>query len=205
MDRTSSPLKAYSAPLNKGDLVHLLKRTMYGAAPADIAYFEKKELGSIISELISGQPGEVPPPLNYYNTATYSDPQGVEAGHTWVNAAYGDGTVNSYRANSLRRWWMQRLLLQGRSIHEKLMVFWHNHFVTEIRETADARYSYRYVELLRKHALGNFKAFVKEMTLNPAMLIYLNGDKNTKAAPDENYGRELQELFCIGKGPGSGS
>lgn len=201
---TSSLLKTYAAGLAKADLVHLLKRTLYGATPADIAYFEKKELDSIISELVSAPAGETPPPLNYYNSATYTDPQGIEAGKTWVNAAYGDGTVNGYRANSLRRWWIQRLLLQGRSIREKLMVFWHNHFVTEIRETGDARYSYRYVELLRKHALGNFKVFVKEMTLNPAMLIYLNGDKNTKAAPDENYGRELQELFCIGKGPGSG-
>lgn len=202
--RTSSLLQPHTGTLTKADLLHLLRRTLYGVSPADIAYFEKRDLNSIIHELIPEQTGQVPPPVNNYNTATYTDPEGVPTGQTWVNAAYGNGTVNSHRANSLRRWWIQRLVLQERSIHEKLVVFWHNHFVTEIRETADARYSYRYVELLRKHALGNFKVFVKEMTLNPAMLIYLNGDKNTKAAPDENYSRELQELFCIGKGPGSG-
>ena len=51
--------------------------------------------------------------------------------------------------------------------------------------------------------MGNFKQMVRDITFDPGMLRYLNGYLNTKAAPDENYGRELQELFCIGKGPGS--
>jgi uncharacterized protein (DUF1800 family) len=59
------------------------------------------------------------------------------------------------------------------------------------------------MQLLRQHALGNFKTIIKEVTINPAMLVYLNGYQNTKTAPDENYGRELQELFTIGKGPDS--
>jgi uncharacterized protein (DUF1800 family) len=67
----------------------------------------------------------------------------------------------------------------------------------------NALFCYRYNVLLRNYALGNFKDLVRAVTREPAMLRYLNGYANTKKAPDENYGRELQELFTIGKGPGS--
>jgi len=63
---------------------------------------------------------------------------------------------------------------------------------------------YRHNALLRQHALGNFRTLMQQVTVDCAMLRYLNGDKNSKTAPDENYGREMQELFMVGKGPGSG-
>jgi uncharacterized protein (DUF1800 family) len=85
----------------------------------------------------------------------------------------------------------------------KMVLFWHNHFVTETNTVDNALFCYRYNALLREHALGNFRQLVKAMTIEPAMLRYLNGYANTKKAPDENYGRELQELFTVGKGPGS--
>jgi uncharacterized protein (DUF1800 family) len=95
------------------------------------------------------------------------------------------------------------MFYQERSIHEKMILFWHNHFSTEADTVRDARYLYKHHSLLRKFALGNFKTFVREMSIDPAMLVYLNGNKNTKTAPDENYGRELQELFTMGKGSDS--
>ena len=122
---------------------------------------------------------------------------------TWVNAPYGDGTVNSKRLNSFNGWWIGLLLNQEASIQEKMVLFWHNHFSLESDIVSDARYMYKYVALIQKYALGNFKSLVKEITLDPAMLKYLNGYLNTKTAPDENYGRELQELFTMGKGPNS--
>ena len=84
-----------------------------------------------------------------------------------------------------------------------MVLFWHNHLATEDSVTEQAFMAYYTNVILRKHALGNFKQMVRDITLDPGMLRYLNGYLNTKAAPDENYGRELQELFCIGKGPGS--
>jgi len=83
-----------------------------------------------------------------------------------------------------------------------MVLFWHNHLVTE-HPGLDPRHLYRYNVVLRKNALGNFKTMIKDITLNPAMLVYLNGNKNTAGAPNENYGRELQELFTMGKGPNS--
>jgi uncharacterized protein (DUF1800 family) len=95
------------------------------------------------------------------------------------------------------------MINQDPGIREKMVLFWHNHFVTETNTVDNARFCYQYNVLLRTYALGNFRDLVKAMTKEPAMLRYLNGAANTKKAPDENYGRELQELFTVGKGPGS--
>lgn len=78
-------------------------------------------------------------------------------------------------------------------------MFWHNHFV--IHEDLDyRRIGFLYIITLQENALGNFRELSKKMTTDPAMLIYLNNEKNTKLAPNENYARELFELFTIGKG-----
>ena len=78
-----------------------------------------------------------------------------------------------------------------------MVLFWHNHFATETADINDARYVYKHHKLIRTFALGNFRQFnsMKEMTVDPGMLRYLNGYLNTKTAPDENYARELQELL----------
>jgi uncharacterized protein (DUF1800 family) len=195
------PLAKYIGTFDRLQLTHLLKRSMFGAHLKDIKKLNGKSLSEVLDILLLDSPLPAPP-INNYNDATYTDPV-VPANQTWVNAAYGDGTVNSKRLASLRGWWTGLLLNQQTSIQEKMVLFWHNHFAVESAEVADARYMYKYVALLQKNALGNFKKLVKEITLDPAMLKYLNGYLNTKTAPDENYGRELQELFTIGKGPNS--
>jgi uncharacterized protein (DUF1800 family) len=78
-------------------------------------------------------------------------------------------------------------------------LFWHNHFATEANDIPSARYIYRHHDHLRRQCLGNVKALVRAITVDPSMLVYLNGQLNTKTAPDENYARELQELFTLGK------
>ena len=80
-----------------------------------------------------------------------------------------------------------------------MTLFWSNHFSTQTTIVQDPRYSYRTNALCRQYALGNFKTLTKLITLDPGMLKYLNGYLNTASAPDENYGRELQELFTVGK------
>lgn len=195
------PLTKYTGTFDRLQLTHLLKRSMFGAHLQDIKTLYGKSLGEVLDILLLTAP--IPaPPINNYNSATYTDPI-VAANQTWVKAPYGDGTVNSYRLESFRGWWMGLLINQQASIQEKMVLFWHNHFAVQANNVQDARYMYKYVETLQKYALGNFKKLVKEITLDPAMLKYLNGYLNTKTAPDENYGRELQELFTMGKGPNS--
>jgi uncharacterized protein (DUF1800 family) len=96
---------------------------------------------------------------------------------------------------------MKNILNQGLSIMEKMIVFWHNSLVTSSDVVGDSRLLYKYFSMLRTNALGNYKVFVKEVTKDPMMLFYLNGHYNVKNSPDENYAREVQELFTSGKGP----
>ena len=87
----------------------------------------------------------------------------------------------------------------------KLTLFWHHHFATERSKYKVPYYAYHYYYVLRKHALGNFKTFVYEMGLAPAMLRYLDGDANRVGRPNENYARELLELFTMGSAGPDGS
>jgi uncharacterized protein (DUF1800 family) len=80
-----------------------------------------------------------------------------------------------------------------------MTLFWHNHFATQTESLVWGKVVYNHNKLLREHALGNFKAFVKAVTIDPLMLYFLNGYLNDVSAPDENYARELQELFTVGK------
>jgi uncharacterized protein (DUF1800 family) len=192
----------YKGAWGRKQVIHLLKRTTFGAKQEDIAAFEKMTISQAVDALITPDAAPSNLPVNHYETL-YADTTGIALGATWINAAYGDGTLNGQRRGSLKAWWVGRLLDQKPTIHEKLCLFWHNHFAIEFADIDDSRFLYRYLETIRKNAFGPFQPFVKEITQDSSMLHYLNGRVNTKNAPDENYAREVQELFVIGKGPNS--
>jgi uncharacterized protein (DUF1800 family) len=173
---------------------HLLDRCMFGAKKSEINAIAGKNIALVLNTLLQSTAAPSPP-VSY--DARDLD---VGLGQTWINAAY-NSTYNNYRLQSLRAWWIGQMMLQGTSLVEKMTLFWHNHFATETAAITYATIYYQYVQILRKNALGNIKQMVYEMTINPAMLIYLNGESNKASAPNENYGRELFELFTIGKGP----
>lgn len=88
--------------------------------------------------------------------------------------------------------------LQQSGLHGRMTLFWHNHFVTRFDVYQAASYMYQYHTLLQEHALGNFKDFVHAIGLSPAMLVFLNGTQNAVGNPNENYAREVYELFTLG-------
>jgi uncharacterized protein (DUF1800 family) len=112
---------------------------------------------------------------------------------------YENTLIDQKRTEALWSWWVSRLINRDYSLTEKMIVFWHNHFPVEMDVVKDSRYGYTYLTLLRRNALGNYKNLILEGTTNPAMLVYLNGNGNKKLAPNENYSRELMELFTLGK------
>lgn len=199
--RTASGMNPYSGPWTKNEVVHLLKRTMFGAKAADVTYFAAKTMGEAVDELLNPiAPFPAPPVKDYDGVTGATTPDNdVAAGATWISSVNNDGTIQSRRRSALKKWWTGAMINQDRSIREKMLLFWHNHFATETVDVGNANLLYKHVNLLRTSALGNFKQLVKDITLDPAMLVYLNGRNNIAAAPDENYGRELQELFTIGK------
>ncbi|AWV99385.1 DUF1800 domain-containing protein [Arcticibacterium luteifluviistationis] len=100
----------------------------------------------------------------------------------------------------VKYWWIAKMVDTSvpPSILEKVSLFWQNHFVTNTETVDEYRGSYYYLKIIRENALGNFKTFVDAITKSPAMLRYLNGNENIVGAPNENYARELQELFVVG-------
>lgn len=202
--RTLSGINTYTGSWGTNEVIHLLKRTMFGAKKADVDFFSTLTMSQAVDYLLNvslAQTQPSPPVKDYANATDPLDPDtAVPAGQTWVNTNTNDGSVNSRRVASLKNWWMGQMVKQERNILEKMTLFWHNHFATETNDIGRAIWCYQNNAVLRKNALGNFKTFVKEVTLDTGMLRYLNGYLNTAAAPDENYGRELQELFTVGKG-----
>jgi uncharacterized protein (DUF1800 family) len=203
VQRTTAGLEPYTGVWGSEQTLHLLRRATFGPLRADLDNLKTKSMFQAVDLLTTVPPDEASAPLIYDSTDT-----AAAFGTTWVNALYKDpaSTVDpsGSRRNSLKGWWTSLMLNQPLSIREKMVLFWHNHFVTESLDIPDPRYSYRYVALLRQNALGNFKDLTRQITLDGAMLRYLNGYLNNKTAPDENYARELQELFTIGKGPQTG-
>ena len=202
VNRTNSGITPYSGTWGTNEIIHLLKRTMFGATLADVAYFKTRTLNQAVNELLNvSSVAPLPPVKTYANSVTPGDPDnGIVAGTTWVNINTTDGGVESQRVASLKSWWTGLMINQNRSILEKMVLFWHNHFSTETSVIGRTIWCYQNNVILRKNAVGNFKLFVKDITLDTGMLRFLNGYLNTNTAPDENYGRELQELFTVGKG-----
>lgn len=97
-------------------------------------------------------------------------------------------------------WWLRRMVAGPHPLQEKLTLFWHGHFTTSARDERSAWLIWQQNELLRRQAAGNFKQFVRSISRDPAMLDYLNNSQNRKAHPNENYARELMELFTLGIG-----
>ena len=197
-ERTSSTLAPYAGPWTRTEVIHLLRRTTFGLKSADITTLLALNPSKAVDLLIDSIPLTPPdPPLNNYSPS-FVDTTGVLPEQTWVNAEYGDGTINFQRQYSFKAWWVSLMLDEKLNIGEKMTFFWHNHFATETQGIGIARNMYINNSLLRKNALGNFKTLTKAVTVDVGMLRYLNGDKNTASSPDENYARELQELFTLG-------
>ncbi len=189
-------LTPYSGTWSYDQAAHLLRRTTFGPSYASIKEAVSKGMNATIDQLLNDLP--LPqPPVNPGNT---NDPT-VPIGATWVNAPYSpDINLRNYRNQSLRAWTFGLMLNEGISIREKMTLFWHNHFAINQMNVNDPKYFYNYATTLRSYALGNFREMVKAITTEPAMLRFLNGNQNTKNAPNENYARELMELFTLGKG-----
>ncbi|MBO2008454.1 DUF1800 family protein [Hymenobacter negativus] len=193
--RTTTTLAPYTGTWGYAQAAHLLRRSLFGPTRSEILTAAGSTLTSVLNGLLTAPATAPDPPLNVSATDT-----SVPIGTTWTAQVF-DQSFEGVRRASLRDWWLGLLLNQNTTLVEKMTLFWHNHFVVEFGDINDARMGYEYVRLLRQHALGNFRQLTKDVTVTPAILRYLNGNQSTGGAPNENYGRELLELFTVGKGP----
>jgi uncharacterized protein (DUF1800 family) len=188
-------LSAYTGPWTKSEATHLLKRTVVGYKKTHINWSVANGLNATISALMNLSPDDFP--VAYNN----DDPM-TSVGATWVNNLYPDtnsALVDAMRRVSLTSWANQKLYSGEMTIKEKMTLFWLNHF--GVRMEHEPNIGYQYISLIRNSCLGNFKQLVKDMTVNPEMLLFLSGAFNNQFFPNENFARELFELYTIGKGP----
>jgi uncharacterized protein (DUF1800 family) len=178
-------IDTYTTALTAKQAKHLLDRATFGASLQQIKDFTGL-MPNVAVEKLLASPATPLPPIDPATNKTYIDQPFVQ-----------DTQALWQRYTKL--WWMGLMASPTPSAFEKLALFWQNHFVSTLATVPDAHYVYQYLTVIRKYTLGNFKQFVIDITKNAAMLRFLNGVQNTKAAPNENYARELQELFTIGR------
>lgn len=182
-----SALDRYTGPWDARRAGHLLRRTTFLSSKRFIDRLVQLGLDGAVEELLADRPAPDPP----------LDPG---TGQPWVNNPTPMQGDAQYRL-LVKGWWLEQMLRTDRiSIIEKMTLLWHNYFATEADTIADSRFQYHHNQKLRRYALGNLKELTYQVTIDPGMLRYLNGDQNTAQKPNENYARELQELFTIGKG-----
>ncbi len=170
---------------------HLLTRTGFGATQQELEEVTALSREQVVDRLLTEEIPEKP--FDWidepYNPRGWTQEQRRQ----WR-------MTNRERLGEFRNWFLQRLLQGPYNFQEKMTFFWFGHFVVEVANVKVAQYMYNYFAMLRRNALGNFRTFLKEMYREPAMLIYLNGRQNTAGNPNENFARELLELFTMGIG-----
>ncbi|MBK8373215.1 MAG: DUF1800 domain-containing protein [Saprospiraceae bacterium] len=167
--------------------VHLFRRTTFGEDVLTIKNSLNQNPVSIVNAIID----------NAKNLPLAAPP--VWANWTLQNYSPIPEQRDAQIAEQLIEWGTQWVIdMKKNGLRDKMSFFWSNHFVTKIDTYFCPSWMYRYHVLLQKHALGNFKTFVKEMGITPAMLVFLNNIQNTRLSPNENYARELLELFTLG-------
>jgi len=199
----SSPLDPFvpdsTAPWDEYRAGHLLRRTMMAPTWTDIeALVALADPGKAVDQLLTAT--STPAAPTAANDAT-ENPYPLA-----LPVQYQIEGQWSSDAAALRKWWESLQVTASNSIQEKMTAFWSGHFTTQFdlggEQYVIAPLLYRQNQLLRSNALGNFKDLVKQVTLDGAMLVYLGGNQNTAGAPNENYARELMELFTCGLGGG---
>ncbi|MCZ7649019.1 MAG: DUF1800 domain-containing protein [Planctomycetota bacterium] len=108
--------------------------------------------------------------------------------------------IENGHMQALREWWVRKMILTPRPFEEKMTLFWHGHFCSGFEEVRRWDFMFEQNRLLRRMCLGSFRDLTLAISKDPAMLVYLDGNLSTKGKPNENFARELMELFTLGEG-----
>jgi uncharacterized protein (DUF1800 family) len=177
---------------------HLLNRTGFGATDAEIREYAALDRGAAVARLLEGARREatVKPPAfvdaaftPYYKLREMSVEERMAAQRQLVEQGF-----------ELRAWWLREMLVTPSPLTERMTLFWHNHFATSQQKVRFAQLMYRQNALLRRESLGNFATMLHAVAKDPAMLVYLDNAGSRKQAPNENFAREVMELFTLGEG-----
>ncbi len=172
---------------------HLYRRAAFGATLDELRAAEKLGHKATLDKLFQGDPAAE----KYYDDKTGSF------------MFFGRHAASTYKPPMpfqpaqpflLPGWWLYCMIYTGHPLREKMTLFWHNHFATSIAKVGSGTLMFEQNKLLRTHALGKFGPFLLAMSKDPAMLRWLDSNSNIKSHPNENYAREVMELFSLGVG-----
>jgi uncharacterized protein (DUF1800 family) len=210
----TSGVAAYTGAWSEWEVLHLLRRTGFGIKKTHVDSLLPLTTDAAVEQILNINTTPPAPPVNWYNLLN-ADENAVPYGADWTTNFFSTGsagqTSNSYRNQAVRRWLFGQMLNSDETIREKMVWFWYHFIPIDFDEifqssntyinTNSGRIFYSYFKLMRDNALGNFKTLIRSISTEPAMMFYLNNQKNSATAPDENFARELMELFTLGKDP----
>ena len=188
----------HAAPIGYEGARHLLNRTGFGATDAEVRQYAPLERSQAVERLLAATRREasVQPPAfvdapfePYYRLRQMSAEERMAAQRRLAEQGF-----------ELRAWWMREMIATPSPLTERMTLFWHNHFATSQQKVRASQLMYRQNALLRREALGNFATLLHAIAKDPAMLVYLDNAGNRKQAPNENFAREVMELFTLGEG-----
>jgi uncharacterized protein (DUF1800 family) len=173
-----SPTDVYSGPFNEPAATRLLWRAGFGPRRGEAARLATLGLDRAVASLTRpvGSAQLIGP-----------EPKGQDGGPLDPINVWGDAHC----------WWLDRMVRSDQQLIERMTLVWHSWFATSI-EASNAQLMLRQNAMMRSHALGSFQQLLLDVTSDPAMLLWLNGSSNNKYSPNENYGREMLELFTLG-------
>ena len=174
------------------DVSHALRRLTFGPTAAEVDRAEKAGLAATVTAALAPRPAPSAPDLG-------ADPRralpenATRADRQKARMAAAEQTAE------LGRWWLQRMTADG-SATEKLTFFWHGHWATNVQKVKSAALMFQQQQTFRRYGTGDTGPLVRSMLRDPALILWLDGQKNTAKAPNENLARELMELFTLGIG-----
>lgn len=202
------PLSPYTGPWNARLAAHLLRRAGFGGSPSDVQRLARASMQGAVASLV-GFPATSPLP----DAPNLPDESAVDAelfDHVRTRGAKDPQLVELRKSRrklerqgiiATQLWWLDRMIATPAPLQEKMTLFWHGHFTTAaIQKGVTPREIVAQNALFRKYALGNVRELTQQVSADPAMLKYLDNRYNAKAHPNENYARELMELFTLGIG-----
>ncbi|HZK76026.1 MAG TPA: DUF1800 family protein, partial [Candidatus Kapabacteria bacterium] len=192
----SADLSPYTGSWGDTQLRHLLRRTMFGVPESQfIAAQALGSMNAIVAKLLDTTLPLPPEPGSWVESYL------VPVKNNQI-ANQNENRLDNMRTQELTNWWFDLMVQENLSIRERLTLMWTNHFVTGSTVVGHTGFMYTYLQTCRANALGNFKNFALTISTDPAMLVYLNGNQNYvengKSFANENYARELMELFTLG-------
>ena len=184
---------------------HLLNRAGFGGPPDEIARLTDLGHDAALSSLLDYEkiPDTTPAPAWATPDLTRADRQRAMqamAPDARKQAQQAEQRTLAQQIIELRGWWLNRMAKGPRPFQEKMVLFWHGHFATSFEKVRDAYYMWRQNELFRRLATDNWLRLLTEAGKDPAMLIWLDQAQSRKEHPNENYAREVMELFSLGEG-----